>query len=102
MLLAEAVTFDPGLVVAVFVVFLLVCAAALAVVVTGLCAGFRVGRDPGRTKAMTAWRTCLGFEAAALLLAVVAGAPLTFCAIVAALTALTAAMPRLGAVTRRA
>ena len=51
---------------------------------------------------MTAWRTCLGIEAAALLLAVVAGAPLTFCAIVAALTALTAAMPRLGAVTRRA
>ena len=30
MLLAEAVTFDPGLVVAVFVVFLLVCAPGSA------------------------------------------------------------------------
>ena len=34
-LLAEAVTFDPGLVVAAFLVFLLVCAGAIAVVVVG-------------------------------------------------------------------
>ena len=89
MLFAEAVTFDPGLVAALFVAFLVVCAAALAVVVTGLVAGFRAGRDPERTRAAAAWRTCLGVEVAALALAAVTRAPLVMTATIAAITAAT-------------
>ncbi len=100
MLLAEAVTFDPGVVVAVFIVFLLVCTTALAVIITGICAGYRSGRDPQRTRAAAAWRTCLGIDLAALLLAVVTRAPLPMTATIAAVTALTWAMHRLGTVAR--
>lgn len=100
MLLAEAVTFDPGLVVALFVAFLLVCAAALAVAVTGVCAGYRAGRDPGRARAGAAWRTCLAIDAAALVLALVTRAPLAMTATIAAVTALTWATHQLGALTR--
>lgn len=76
MLLAEAVTFDPGLVVALFVAFLLVCAAAAAVVITGIVSGYRHGRDPDRRRAATAWHTCLAIEAAAGALLVITWAPL--------------------------
>lgn len=76
MLLAEAVTFDPGLVVALFVGFLLVCAAAAAVVVTGIVSGYRHGRDPDRRRPATAWRTCLAIEAAVVALMIITWAPL--------------------------
>ena len=97
MLLAEAVTFDPGLVVALFIVFLLVCATAVAVVVTGICSGYRAGRDPGRTRAVNAWRTCLTVDAAAFVIAVVAGAPVEVIVSVAVVTALTWLARRVGA-----
>jgi divalent metal cation (Fe/Co/Zn/Cd) transporter len=61
-ILAEAVTFDPGVVVGLFVVAVLLFISAIAVVVTGVCAGYRSGRDPGRTNAEAAWRVCLVIE----------------------------------------
>lgn len=76
-LLAEAVTFDPGLVVALFLVFALVCIAGVAVVVVGICAGYVSGRDAGRTRAMTAWQVCLALEGVALVLALGAVHPVS-------------------------
>ncbi len=96
MLFAEAVTFDPEVVVAVFIVFLLACAAALAVVVTGLVAGFRAGRDPGRTRALAAWRTCLGIDVATLAIVAATRAPIVMTAAVVGVTAATAASRQLG------
>jgi len=64
LILAEAVTFDPEFMVAVFVVFLVVVLAAFAVVVTGIVAGFRAGRDPGPSRASSAWWFCLVLELA--------------------------------------
>ncbi len=96
MLFAEAVTFDPEVVIAVFIVLLLMCAAALAVTVTGVVAGFRAGRDPGRTRAVTAWQTCLGIDAAALAIAALTRAPMVMTATIAAVTVATWASRRLG------
>lgn len=72
--LAEAVTFDPGLVVALFAGFLLVCLTALVIVVVGIVAGYRSGRHPGRTRAAIAWRTCLAAQALVAVTAVATGA----------------------------
>jgi hypothetical protein len=74
-LLAEAVTFDPGLVVAAFLVFLLVCAGAIAVVVVGIVSGVRSARAPDLRRPLIAWRSCVAIEAAVALLATVAMAP---------------------------
>ena len=68
-ILAEAVTFDPGLVVAVLLVVALVCIGGVAVAVIGVCAGFRSGRDPQLTRAPVAWQVCLAIEVVAVVTA---------------------------------
>jgi hypothetical protein len=75
MLLAEAVTFDPGIVVLAFVVFLVVCSAVAALVVGGLVAGVRAARDPSRRTAAATWAVCAGVQATVLVLAVITGWP---------------------------
>lgn len=73
--LAEAVTFDPGLVVVVFIVFLLTCAAGLAVVVIGIVSGVRSARSPDLHRPRLVWRCCVVIEAAVAALATVLMAP---------------------------
>ncbi len=62
-LLAEAVTFSPGEVVLVLALLGVVIAVAGGVVVVGIVAGYRSGRDPQRGPARRAWVACLAVEA---------------------------------------
>ena len=55
--------------------FLLTCAAALAVIVIGIAAGVRSGRSPDLRRPLIAWRCCVVIEAVVALLATVLMAP---------------------------
>ncbi|CAN5509784.1 hypothetical protein BH10ACT3_BH10ACT3_18580 [soil metagenome] len=73
--LAEAVTFDPGVVVAFFVVAVLVAVSAAAVVVVGIVVGYRSGRDDTLDLARRSWVCCLTIESALVAVAVLSVAP---------------------------
>lgn len=61
-ILAEAVTFDPGVVVAFFLVLLLVGASWLVALVMGIVCGLHHGRDPRNPRAATVWWCCLALQ----------------------------------------
>jgi hypothetical protein len=90
MLLAETVTFDPGVVIVVFLLFLAVVLSAVVVVVGGFVAGVLAARDPARAGSAAVWTACAAVEGAGLVGAV-AGGWLGGAAFIAGILALTAA-----------
>ena len=74
-LLAETVTFSPGEVVLVLALLGLVIAVVGGVVIVGIVAGYRSGRDPERTLARRAWVACLVIEGLWLVPAASSGEP---------------------------
>lgn len=89
MVLAEAISIDPGVVVLILAVLLLLLLAAAAIAVAGVVAGVRSGRDPARTRATAVWAACLAAESA-LLVAAIASTDVLWIGPTLALVALTA------------
>lgn len=75
-ILAEAVTFDPGVVVAALLLVVLAGLAGGAVVVTGIAAGYLSGRDADRQRAAAAWRLCVVVEVLAVVVTLATFAPI--------------------------
>lgn len=75
MLLAEAPSIDPGVVVLVLLVFLLLVAAAVGIVLWTLVAGYRWGADRARRRMRAVWTAGMALETFAVLLAFVGGEP---------------------------
>lgn len=75
MIVAEAVTFDPGFVVAILVLFALACAIVIATVACGIVAGYRFGIDHDRVAARTMWIASLALAAVGGVLVAPSGDP---------------------------
>lgn len=62
MILAEAVTFDPSVVVAFFLVLALGALGWFASLVLGVACGRRFGHDPSERRAGTVWSCCVAAQ----------------------------------------
>jgi choline-glycine betaine transporter len=72
---AESISIDPGLLVLILAIVFVLLLAAAGVVVVGVVAGYRSGRDPERQSLTVVWAACVGLEALVLLAGLADGGP---------------------------